>query len=136
MNFQKPEPPLSECAFFLREDAIDIAQAMIAAAPTWTLPHVEKAYFHGMTVAWVQAGVLTAGELEYLRDQLTNALAAASNPAFSSPRHWWQRIRQALRQAAVPEPRRRSTDSPAGCSAHEASRQPVEWQSRDRASGF
>ena len=138
MNFHKPEPRQIDGAFFLREDAIDIAQTMIAAAPAWARPHVEKAYFKGMTDAWVQAGVLTAGELEYLRDQLTDALATASNPAAAGPRrHWWQRILQVvLRPAAAPQPRRRSTDSQVGCSAHEASRQPVEWQSRDPASGF
>lgn len=68
-------PPLS------RDDALALAERMIAASPTYCVRRdYMKGYFDGLVAGWFQSGLISQSEMQTLRERLAKRMMR---------RPWW-----------------------------------------------
>jgi hypothetical protein len=65
-----------------REEALDLAEKMIAAAPSYERPEYQAGYFEGLVAGWWQCGIIAADEMQNMRRRMRENLPT-SQPA------WW-----------------------------------------------
>lgn len=66
-----------------REDALALADRMVQAAHSYERPEFQSGYFEGLVGGWHQCGLITADEMQTLRNRMRENLPTAQQPA------WW-----------------------------------------------
>jgi len=65
-----------------REEALALAERMIAAARSYERPEYQAGYFEGLVAGWWQCGIIAADEMQTMRRRMRENLPT-SQPA------WW-----------------------------------------------